>query len=138
MTTLWSSAATQAEASPSIPPSVKDSYVKTALPILRQSCFACHGPHPQNVDMIQDPALRKKAEKAIAGSQDMFPMAESFPFGENDDSRAELKDIVKNLKKGWMPPEEQKTCNLGASLSDADKKVILDWAEKSIKTLDPK
>jgi hypothetical protein len=120
------------------PPSVNENYVKTVLPILRQSCFACHGPKPQSLDLIQDPNLMKKGKKAIDSAQAMLQMEERFPFSGDDNPKQDLKDMSKSLKKGWMPPEEQKEFKLGVPLNDADKKIVLDWVEKSMKTLEAK
>ncbi len=111
-------------------------FSKTALPILQQSCFACHGPKPQSTDNIQDPNLKKKADKIIAKAQKEFNMAQTFPFPESDSPKDDLKDIYKSLQKGWMPPKSQKTLNLGQPLSDKDKKVLLDWASRTQKAID--
>jgi hypothetical protein len=127
-----------AEDPPPIPPSIQETYVKTALPILKQSCFACHGPQAQNLDQIHDPALKKQIGRIVASAQDMLQMGENFPFSADENSKAVLKDIVEAVQKGWMPPEEQKTFNLGTPLNDADKKIILDWAQKSTKSPDKK
>jgi hypothetical protein len=123
------------ETSTVVPTSVNETYVKTILPILKQSCFACHGPQPQSLDLIRDPDLRKKIKKTINSAQAMLQIEEHFPFSGDDNPKQVLKDMSKALKKGWMPPEEQKKFNLGTPLSNADKKIILDWLENSRKAL---
>ncbi len=115
---------------------IQADFSKTALPILQQSCFACHGPKPQATDNIQDPDLKKKADKTIAKAQKEFTMAETFPFPESDSPKDDLKDMTKSLQKGWMPPKSQKTLNLGQPLSPKDKKALLDWAARARKALD--
>lgn len=115
--------------------SIQVDFSKTALPILQQSCFACHGPKPQSTDNIQDPDLKKKAIKVIAKAQKEFTMSEIFPFPESDSPKDDLKDISKSLQKGWMPPKSQKTLNLGRPLSDQDKKALLDWASRTKKAI---
>jgi cytochrome c553 len=110
-------------------------FSKTALPILQQSCFACHGPKPQSTDNIQDPDLKKKADKMIAKAQKEFAMAETFPFPQSDEPKDDLKDIAKSLQKGWMPPKSQKKLNLGQPLSAQDKKALLDWVARAQKAL---
>jgi|HubBroStandDraft_1064217.scaffolds.fasta_scaffold556635_1 hypothetical protein len=127
-----------AETSTSFPPSVNENYVKTVLPILKQSCFACHGPKPQSFDLIQDPDLRKKGGKSIDSAQAMLQMEGRFPFSGDENPKQDLKDMAKALKKGWMPPEDQTKFKLGTPLNDADKRIILDWVEKSMKTLEAK
>ena len=125
-----------AETSAGFPPSVNENYIKTVLPILKQSCFACHGPQPQSLDLIQDPVLRKKATKVINKAQGMLQMEARFPFSKDEDPKQDLKDMSKALKKGWMPPEAQKKFNLGSPLSDVDRKTLLDWVAKSRKALE--
>jgi len=126
----------RAETSPGFPSSINENYVKTVLPILKQSCFACHGPKPQNLDRILDPDLRKKSKKVIDSAHDMLQMEERFPFSGDTNPKQDLRDMSKALKKGWMPPEEQKKFNLGSPLSDADRKTLLDWVAKSRKALE--
>ncbi len=114
-------------------PSIRSDFSKTALPILRQSCFACHGPQPQGTDGIQDPALRKKAVKTIAKAQNELRMDITFPFPGSDNPKDDLKDMVRALQKGWMPPEIQKVLKFGQPLSAPDKKILLDWAFQALK-----
>ena len=109
-------------------------YSKVALPILKQSCFACHGPQAQASDKLP-PDLRKKAVKAVTKAQNQFPMADTYPFPGGGDPKDDLKDFSKSLKKGWMPPESQKILNLGQPLSDSDRKILLKWAAKTLKAL---
>ncbi|HTC19936.1 MAG TPA: heme-binding domain-containing protein [bacterium] len=111
-------------------------FSKTALPILQQSCFACHGPKPQSTDTMKDPDLKKKADKMIAKAQKDFSMAETFPFPQSDEPKDDLKDITKTVQKGSMPPRSQKVLNLGQPLSAQDKKALLDWAARARKALD--
>jgi hypothetical protein len=115
--------------------SLQADFSKTALPVLQQSCFACHGPKPQSTDNIQDPDLKKKANKTIAKAQKEFTMAETFPFPESDSPKDDLKDISKSITKGWMPPKSQKALGLGQPLSGKDKKALLNWVAKAQKEL---
>jgi hypothetical protein len=59
----------------------------------------------------------------------------AFPFPNGDSPKGDLKDMVKALQKVWMPPKEQKSLNLGHPLSDGDKKILLDWASKTLKEI---
>lgn len=115
-------------------PSGNSDYQATALPILKQSCFACHGPRPQSTDNL-DPALKKKADKTIAKAQSDYPMGDTFPFPGSQDPKKDLKDFVKEIQKGKMPPKSQKVFGLGSPLSDSDKKALLDWAAGARKAL---
>jgi hypothetical protein len=117
------------------PVSLQADFSKTALPILQQSCFACHGPKPQSTDGIQDPDLKKKANKVIAKAQKEFNMAETFPFPQSDEPKDDLKDISKSIQKGWMPPKSQKALNLGQPLGPKDKKALVDWTARALKAL---
>jgi hypothetical protein len=108
--------------------SLQASYTKKALPILKQSCFACHGPKPQDTSLIQDPGMRDRAEKTVAKAQKEFPMNAAFPFPVSIYPKADLKDFYDSLRKNLMPPKEQKELGLGNPLGDADRKALLDWA----------
>lgn len=111
---------------------LQTSYVKSALPILKQSCFACHGPKPQDISLIQDPGLRDKAQKSIAKAQKEFPMNGKFPFPVSRYAQANLKDFYDSLRKNLMPPKEQKDLGLGRPLSDEDRQALMEWALESL------
>ena len=108
--------------------SLQSSYTKTAFPILKQSCFACHGPKPQDVSLFQDPGMRDRAQKSIAKAQKEFPMNGKFPFPVSIYPKADLKDFYTSLNKNIMPPKEQKDLGLGKPLGEEEKKALLDWA----------
>ncbi len=118
------------------PGSLQSDFSKTALPILRQSCFACHGPKPIDTDDIQNLDQRKNTAKLIADAQKVYPMGETFPFPGSLKPKLDLKQFSDSLQKNWMPPGTQKTLNLGRPLRDQAKKNLLDWAQRAAKMLD--
>ncbi len=117
---------------------VKSDYGSKVLPIFRQSCFACHGPQPQDTDHVADPDAQRRMVKLIKRAKYQFPMVETFPDPGDDDPADSLGRLIKSLKKDAMPPaKSQKLFGMGQPLSAKDKKIILSWAKSSLKIMQP-
>ena len=98
----------------------------TVLPILKNSCFACHVSGTP-VTLPPDALLAKKAQNAIDRATEKFPLGTSFPFPGDDPAVKQIKFLQKSLSKGFMPPKSQTKLGLGAPLSDQDRKTLLSW-----------
>lgn len=100
---------------------------KTAvLPILKNSCFACHVSGTQ-VTLPTDPELAQKAQNAMNHATQKFAMGESFPFPNDEPAAKQLSHLQKSVSKGFMPPKSQTKLGLGSPLSDQDRKTLLAW-----------
>ena len=101
-------------------------FKKTVLPILQNSCFACHVSGTK-VTLPTDPDLAKKANKEIADAMEDFTMGNQFPFPCDEPVAKQIKHLEKTLSKGFMPPHSQTKLGLGSPLSDDDRKTLLAW-----------
>lgn len=110
-------------------------YTQNALPIFQQKCFACHGPKPQDVEGIQDPKLKKKMSKALRRAQNTFPMGEVFPFPDSDNPKKDLMTLKKSIRNDGMPPKKLRALGMGQTLSDEEKKTLIDWIARAKKDL---
>jgi hypothetical protein len=111
-------------------------YTHSALPLLKQSCFACHGPNPQYPDSFANPDRYKNTLKVISDAQRDFPMSDSFPFPASLNLKADIKELSNSVQKNWMPPQTQKEFNLGRPLTSQDKKNLLKWADRTRRALE--
>jgi len=107
-------------------------FKQTILPILKDSCFACHAPGAGYVGT--DPVVAKKIKKEIGDSLDDFPMGDQFPFPDAESVAKQLKHLDKELSKNLMPPEAQAKLGLGLPLSDKNRKILLNWVDQQKKT----
>lgn len=101
----------------------------TVLPILQNSCFACHVPGTQ-VTLPTDPDLAAKAKKQIDHATDKFAMGDKFPFPNDDTTEKQIHHMQKTIYKGFMPPKSQVKLGLGSPLSDQDRKTLLAWLDQ--------
>ncbi len=85
--------------------------------IIEKSCFGCH-----NTDSKNDKAKEKLDLKTL-DSLTKVKMIASF------------KDIAETLEKNEMPPEKFLEKFPDKKLTDAEKKVLMDWANTEAKTL---
>ncbi len=107
---------------------------QTVLPILKDSCFACHVPSGAAPAAGTDPVLAKKIKKEIGDALEDFTLADKFPFPVDEPVAKQLKQLDKELSKGFMPPEAQAKLGLGLALSDKNRKVLRDWVDQQKKT----
>ncbi len=106
--------------------SPKIDFKKTVLPVLQNSCFACHNNTTGAPDNVS-PSVLKKMNKVISDGTEDFSMSETFPFNNDEPLAKQIKHLEKEISKGFMPPDEQAKYHLGAPLSDKDRKTLLDW-----------
>jgi len=106
---------------------------KTIVPILKDSCYACHVPGAAAPYKGGDPILAKKIKKEIGDGTDALTMGDKFPFTDEDPEAKQLKHLEKELTKQMMPPDAQATLGLGLPLSDKNRKILLDWVAQQKK-----
>jgi len=111
---------------------------QTVLPILKDSCFACHVPNAAVPYTGTDPVLAKKIRKEIGDALEDLTMADKFPFPADEPSAKQLKQLEKELSKGLMPPDDQAKLKLGLDLSDKNRKILLNWVAQQKSTPDVK
>ena len=107
-------------------PATAIDFKTTVLPILKNSCFACHVSGTP-VTLPTDPMLAKKAQNAINHASGKFPLGNSFPFPCEDPPAKQINLLQKSISKGFMPPKSQTKLGLGSPLSDQDRKTLLSW-----------
>jgi len=106
---------------------------KTIVPILKDSCYACHVPGAATPYAGQDPILAKKIKKEIGDGTNALTMGDKFPFADEDPAAKQLKHLEKELTKKMMPPDDQAKLGLGLPLSDKNRKILLDWVAQQKK-----
>lgn len=107
-------------------PAAPIDFKTTVLPILQNSCFACHVSGTQ-VTLPSDPGLAKKAQNVMDHASQGFAMGNSFPFPNDESPAKQLNHLQKSLAKGFMPPKSQTKLGLGAPLSKQDRATLLAW-----------
>jgi hypothetical protein len=100
---------------------------KTILPILKDSCFACHVPGADAPYASKNPLVAKKIKKEVGHALENLTMGDKFPFVDEDPAAKQLKHLDKELTKELMPPDDQEKLGLGLPLSDKNRKILLDW-----------
>ncbi len=108
-------------------------FQKTVVPILKDSCFACHVPGASTPYTGTDPVVAKKIKKEVGDGLDALTMGDKFPFADEDPAAKQLKHLEKELTKGFMPPKAQAKLSLGLPLSDKNRKILLDWVAQEKK-----
>ncbi len=107
-------------------PAATIDFKATVLPILQNSCFACHVSGTK-VTLPADPALAKKAQNQMDRAVERFAMGGSFPFPNDQSPAKQIAHMQKVISKGFMPPKSQAKLGLGSPLSAQDRSTLLAW-----------
>ncbi|RPI18631.1 MAG: cytochrome C [Ignavibacteriae bacterium] len=99
--------------------------------ILRRSCFDCHSNHtnwPWYSNVA--PASWLLADDVETGRKEM----NFSEWGKMPESKREIKleSICEEIEEGEMPLPKYLILHPDAKLSDADKKILCDWAESQL------
>ena len=105
-------------------------FKKEILPVIRDSCFACHVSNNAPPSVKLDAVLTTRRQKVIYDGLDSFVMGEKFPFPDERTPAKQLKKMEKLLLKDSMPPREQAQLQLGAPLSDQNRQLLVNWIEQ--------
>jgi len=106
---------------------------QTVLPILKDSCFACHVAGADTAYASKDPAVEKMIKRESLNGVNDFPMSDQFPFADKDPATKQLEHLEKELSRSFMPPHAQDKLGLGLSLSDKNRQVLLEWVAQEQK-----
>ena len=71
----------------------------TIVPILKDSCFACHVPGAAAPYAGTDPVTAKKIKKEVGDGVDALTMGDKFPFADEDPAAKQLKHLEKELDR---------------------------------------
>lgn len=112
-----------------------DEYVQVIEPIFRKKCYDCHSDRTEYPWYYKIPGLKQWIDSDIKEAREHLDMSGGFPFTSKHSIDHDLEEIGEELEEGGMPPKVYVFVHAEAKLSESDKKVVLDWVERSRKTV---
>ncbi|MBI5238892.1 MAG: heme-binding domain-containing protein [Elusimicrobia bacterium] len=110
-------------------------YQAAVKPIFQAKCWDCHSAHTRYPFYYRVPGVRWLIERDIRQARKHLDMSQDFPFlshaGPEKDLDA-LRDVVQDDE---MPPLLYRLGHWRSGLREGEKKVILQWVERSLKAL---
>ncbi|HKX12671.1 MAG TPA: heme-binding domain-containing protein [bacterium] len=109
-------------------------YEKNILPIFSAKCLMCHGVVPKFPLYAKVPPSSWLIRHDMEEAKEHMDMSFGFPFrGKDAKTPMEaLTEIAEVVREDEMPPVVYKIMHWHSSLSDAEKKAILDWTNQGM------
>lgn len=111
---------------------INNEYLKSVKPIFQKSCFDCHSGTTNYPWYSKIPGPKQLIESDIKEALAHLDLSKDFPFAGHGTPLADLEAIRDSVKNGSMPPFRYRILHSSKTLSDADRKAILDWSDQSL------
>ena len=109
-------------------------YEKDVKAIFKIKCMTCHGSSAIKYPFYYNwPIARQIIDSDTKEAKEHINMDNGLPFGGHGAPVEDLEAIVKSAREGSMPPLRYKIMHWGSGLTDEETKVIINWAENSLK-----
>jgi hypothetical protein len=115
--------------SPAVLASVGKSYTRDVEPIFKGACFDCHTTQTQWPWYHSVPGVRQFLDGHVAEGRRALDMSHGFPFDPGSKVLKDLRRIAGQVQRGGMPLWSYKLMHPMARLSDAQRQVIVTWAQ---------
>jgi len=113
-------------------------YQKNVKSIFQIKCMTCHSSQTIYPFYYNWPIAKQIIDGDIAESKKHLDMTNGFPFAGHGTPSEDLEAIKKNVSNGSMPPFRYRIMHWGSTLTESEKSLITDWANESLKLLNPK
>jgi hypothetical protein len=109
----------------------RSAYAADVEPIFKTKCFDCHSNKTRYPWYYEVPIVRQLINHDIEEAREHMDMSEGFPFqghGTPAEDLAELKSVIEDNE---MPPLLYVLAHRGSSLTEGERRIILNWIEAS-------
>lgn len=114
---------------------INQDYLSAVKPIFDTKCADCHGGATHLPWYYSIPGAKQLIDRDIAESKEHLDFSKGFPFGGHGTPMEDLDAIADVTQDGSMPPMRYWVMHLSSKLDDQDRATILNWVERSKKTL---
>lgn len=114
---------------------INEKFLSEVYPVFKRTCFDCHSSQTQYPWYYQLPGAKQIIDSDIKEAQGHLVFENGFPFKSHAMPTEDLNAIAAEVNEGDMPPLRYKLLHPKSTLSEDDKKVILNWINWSKETL---
>jgi hypothetical protein len=115
---------------------ISSNYLDRIKPIFQKTCFDCHGNQTRFPWYYKIPGIKQLIDSDRAESKEHLDFSNDYPFQGHGTNEEDLKAIADAIRDESMPPITYRILHRDTRISDSEKKLILEWTEASLKTLD--
>lgn len=110
-------------------------YLDQIKPIFEKKCFDCHAVATTLPWYYAIPGIRQLIDHDIKEAKEHMDMRKDFPFLSHETPLKDLQSLRGIGLEGGMPPLRYILGHWESRLTSDEKKMIIQWTEKSIKVL---
>lgn len=114
------------------------SYQKQVKPIFEKKCFDCHGTITDFPWYYNIPGIKQLMDHDIAEAKEHMDMTNDFPFGGHGSPVSDLNSLRDTIVNGTMPILMYRLTHPDSKLNQAEQKIVFEWIDDAIKTLEAK
>jgi hypothetical protein len=114
---------------------VSASYQKDVEPLLKRACFDCHSDQTVFPWYHHLPLVAQYLDNHVEEARHHIDFSKGFPFTGRAPIIFRVRGIGRTVQNGSMPLWDYKLMHPASHLTDAEKKVITDWADASFDAL---
>jgi mono/diheme cytochrome c family protein len=120
---------------PAVLAEVGASYTRDVQPLFKAACFDCHTKDTVWPWYHAVPGVRQFIEGHVEDGRRALDMGDGFPFNHGAHVLKDLRRIAGNVQRGEMPLFSYRLMHPGARLTDAQRGLIVRWAQDSFDRL---
>lgn len=117
------------ELDPAVLADVGKAYERDVQPLFKQACFDCHSTQTVWPWYHAIPGVRQYIEGHVQEGREDLDLTDGFPFNKDVPILRHLRRIAGQVGHGGMPLWDYKLMHPDARLSDAQRQVIVAWAQ---------
>lgn len=100
-------------------------------PLFKKACMDCHGNQTSYPWYYKVPGIKQMIDADLEKAKHHLDFSKGYPFKSHASPAEDLEAIAKSIQEGTMPPFSYRLMHSQTTLSREEKKIILEWIEKS-------
>lgn len=114
---------------------INEIYKRDVKPIFQKKCFDCHSQTTKYPWYYKLPGAKQLIDGDIKEAKEHLDFSNDFPFGGHGVPVEDLEALGEVAKENSMPPFRYRILHSGSGLSEEDRRIILEWVDRSQKIL---
>lgn len=110
-------------------------YIDLIKPIFEKKCFDCHVKPMKFPWYYSIPGIKQMIDYDIKEAKEHIDMSKDFPFLSHETPLKDLESLRETTLKDSMPPFRYLLMHWENRLTEDEKRVIIQWSEKSMDIL---
>ena len=120
---------------PKVVAEVGAAYQREVEPLLKRACFDCHSTQTEFPWYHHVPGVKQYLDDHVKEAGERLDLTKGFPFVSKKPLVSRIRGIGGTVKRRTMPLWDYRLMHPKSHFTEAEEKVIVDWAEGSFQRL---